>query len=97
MTTFRPIGAKLLVVPVPTEEKIGLIVVPQKSRKRESRATVVSLGPGMLCKDGTRWSMPAVEPGDLIAHSQGAGTEIWLDGIEHRVLRDDDVLAVLEA
>lgn len=101
---FQPIGAKLLVRPdeIPKDLMVGSILIPDTLKAKliqdsgGLKGTVVALGPGMLTKWGTRWPMPDCKPGDRILFSQYAGSEIQFKGAAHLVMRDDDVIGVIE-
>jgi co-chaperonin GroES (HSP10) len=94
------LGARVLVKPDPPESHYGRIIIPDSAKKHPGTGVVVALGPGMLCKDGTRWPMPDVKPGDRVVFSRDAKNVrqlVTIDGIEYQKMYDDDIVAVLEA
>ena len=94
------LGARILVRPDPIEDKIGLIFIPDNAKKPAATGVVAAMGPGMLCKDGTRWPMPDIKPGDRVVFTRDireVQARVKIDGVEYLKMFDDDVLAVLEA
>lgn len=96
---FHPIGSRVLVRPdKPADQSKGGIWFPQQAKKPTGSGIVLAIGPGMLCKDGTRWPMPDLKPGDHVIYDARAPfPRTTLNGEEALVLRDDTVLAVLES
>jgi chaperonin GroES len=93
---LRPLGTRVLVLPDdPDERSKGGIIIPDVAKERPARGTVIAVGPGMLMKNGERWPMPVV-PGEKVFYSKYAGQDVKLDDVWYRVLRDDDLYAVLE-
>lgn len=92
------LGARVLVRPDKADDRSkGGIWIPEKAKKPTGTGVVVALGPGMLKKDGTRWEMPDVKPGDRVVYSdKDPFPRVTLNGIEHLSMRDDSILAVLE-
>jgi chaperonin GroES len=68
--------------------------MPDTAKETPSRGNVVAAGPGKLADDGKRTAL-AVKAGDLVLFNKYAGTEISLDGEEHLVMREDDILAII--
>jgi chaperonin GroES len=68
---------------------------PIPPRRSPRRARVVAVGPGKTLENGTV-SEPGVKRGDRILFSKYAGTEISVEGVEHIIIREDDVLAIYE-
>lgn len=95
--TLQPVTAHVLIRPDALPEKVGRIFIPHTARHEEILATgvVVALGPGMPCKDGSRWPMPDVMPGDRVAY-RPSGNKIKLDDIDHEVVYDTALWAVIE-
>jgi chaperonin GroES len=92
---IRPLNTRIVIRPDDPEERSkGGIIIPDNLKERPARGTVVSKGPGMLMKTGSRWPMPPIENGDKVLYSKFAGTELKVDGVLHLVLRDDDIMAV---
>jgi chaperonin GroES len=94
--SFRPLSDRILVKPDVAEERVGRIIIPDAAKEKPARGVIVAMGPGVLHKNGGRMPMPDVRPGDRVYYSKYSGTEIKLDGAQHLVMREDDVMAVVE-
>ena len=93
--TIRPLGDKVVIKMVETEEttKSG-IVLPGTAKEKPQYACVVAVGPGGIV-DGKEVTME-IKVGDKVLLSKYAGTEVKLDGVEYTILRQSDILAVLD-
>ena len=93
---FRPLYDRVLVKRVKAEEKTtsGLIV-PDSAREKPLEATVIAVGSGRQNGDGSVTKM-SLTVGDMILFGKYTGDEIKLDGEDHIILREEDVLAVVE-
>ncbi|HUQ01900.1 MAG TPA: co-chaperone GroES [Kofleriaceae bacterium] len=92
----RPLQDRLLVRRVQEEEKTkGGIIIPDSAKERPLEGNVISVGSGKRLEDGTLIALD-VKAGDRILFGKYAGTEIKIDGIDHIILREDEVLGVLE-
>lgn len=92
------LGARLLIRPDAPDEKIGSIFIPDSSKKPAGTGIVVAMGPGMLCKDGSRWPMPDVKPGDRIVYGRDAREvqqKVKIEGVEYLKMYDDDILGIV--
>ncbi len=93
---IRPLHDRLVVQRVPEETKTsGGLFIPDSAKEKPARGKVVAVGQGKRDKDGKRIA-PDVKKGDEILFGKYAGTELKLEGEEHIVLREEEVLAVLE-
>ena len=72
------------------------IIIPDSAKEKPLQGTVVAVGNGKALEDGTLRALD-VKVGDTVLFSKYAGTEIKLDGEEHLMMREDDILGVLEA
>ena len=96
MANVTPLGDRILARRLePAEEVIGGIIIPDTAKEKPLEAKVVAVGAGRRNEDGERLPIE-VEIGDRILVTKYGGTEVKLDGVEHVILREDDVLAVLE-
>ena len=94
---FTPLNDRILVTRADGEEKsVGGIIIPDTAKEKPLKATNVAVGSGKLLKDGARRPVE-VKVGDLVLFGKYSGDEIKLDGIEHLILREDEVLAILES
>ena len=93
---LKPLNDRVLVKRLESEEKTaGGLYIPDTAKEKPSRGKVVAAGPGKLADDGKRTAL-AVKAGDLVLFNKYAGTEISLDGEEHLVMREDDILAIID-
>ncbi len=93
---YRPLGDRLLVKPNPSEEttKSG-IVLPDSAQEKPQEGTVISAGPGGKDDSGKVVAME-VKKGEIILYSKYSGTEVKIDGKEHLIIKESDVLAIVE-
>jgi chaperonin GroES len=93
---LKPLNDRILVKRLETEEKTaGGIYIPDSAKEKPMKGEVVAAGPGKLDEAGKRVK-PTVKAGDLVLFAKYAGTEINIDGEEHLVMREDDILAIVE-
>lgn len=94
---INPLGDRVVVKPMPQEETLasGIVIPDTASKERQDQGTVVSAGPGKLLENGQRAAMD-VKRGDKVLFTKYGPTEIKVDGKEYLVLREEDILAVLE-
>jgi len=98
MITVRPLHDRILVKRLEAESKTpGGLIIPDNAKEKPVEGLVVAVGNGTLTKDGTRVPLD-VKEGDRVLFSKYSGTEVKvvLDGGEHLILREDDVLAVVD-
>jgi len=92
----RPLQDRLLVRRIEESETTqGGIIIPDSAKERPLQGTVIAVGAGKRTDDGTLVA-PDVKAGDKVLFGKYAGTEIKLDGVEHLILREDEVLGVVE-
>ena len=92
---FTPLSDRILVKRVTQEEKSpGGIIIPDNAKEKPVEGTVVSVGTGKKLDDGTIRAVD-VKAGDKILFGKYSGTEIKLEGVEHVILREDDVLGTM--
>ncbi len=93
---IRPLDDRILIKRLEAEEKTaGGIVLPDTAKEKPQRGKVVAVGQGRLLEDGKRFP-PSVKPGDTVLFSKYAGTDIKIDGEEHTIMRESELLGVLE-
>lgn len=96
MMKVKPLQDRVLVKRIEEEEKTkGGIIIPDSAKEKPQEGLVVAVGDGRLLENGQRVPLQ-VKPGDKILFGKYAGTEIKIDGEEHLILREDDVLAIVE-
>ena len=92
---IRPLHDRILVKRIEGEEKTkGGIIIPDTAKEKPQEGRVVAVGPGRT-EDGKLIKLD-VKKGDRILFAKYAGTEIKLDGEEHIIMREEDVLGVIE-
>ena len=92
----KPLDDRVLITRTEKEEQTsGGIIIPDTAKEKSQEGKVVSVGPGKLDSVGKRIPME-VKKNDRILFSKYAGTDVKLDGVEHLILRQDDILAVIE-
>jgi chaperonin GroES len=93
---IRPLADRIVVKRVKEEEKTkGGIIIPDTAKEKPVEGMVVAVGNGKALKDGKVRPLD-VKEGNRILFGKYSGTEVKLDGEEHVILREDDILAVLE-
>jgi chaperonin GroES len=92
----RPLQDRILVRRTEEVEKTrGGIIIPDSAKERPLEGSVIAVGSGKRLEDGTLVKLD-VKAGDRILFGKYAGTEIKVDGVEHIIIREDEVLGVLE-
>ena len=93
---IRPLQDRILVKRLDEEEKTkGGIIIPDTAKEKPQEAQVVAVGTGKVAEDGTVRPLD-VAVGDRVLLGKYSGTEVNLDGEEHLIIREDDVLGILE-
>ena len=96
MAKFRPLLDRILVKRTAAEEKTkGGIIIPDSAKEKPIEGEVIAVGNGKVLDDG-KSRAPDVKVGDRILFGKYSGTEIKIEGEEHVILREDEVLGVLE-
>lgn len=95
MPTVRPLGDRLLVKRVESETKTkGGIIIPDTAKEKPQEALVVAVGPGAVRQDGSRREL-LVKAGDRVLFAKYGGTEVKIDGQDHLILGESDILGVI--
>ena len=90
---LRPLDDRIVVEPVSAESKTaGGIVLPDTAQEKPQRGKVLATGPGKLLDSGNRGELSVVV-GDEVIFGKYGGTEIEIDGLEVKILRESDILA----
>ena len=93
---IRPLGDRILVKSVKEEEKSkGGIIIPDTAKEKPQEGKVVAVGKGKMTEQG-KLLTPDVKAGDKILFGKYSGSEVRIEGEEHLILREDDILGVLE-
>jgi len=92
---IKPLGDRVLVKRIKEEDKTkGGIIIPDTAKEKPQEGKVVAVGKGKVAEDG-KLIAPEVKAGDKILFGKYSGSEIKLDGEEHVVLREDDILGII--
>jgi chaperonin GroES len=93
---IRPLQDRILVKRVAEEEKTkGGIIIPDTAKEKPVEGKVVAVGRGKVADDGS-FREPDVKKGDIVLFGKYSGTEVKIDGEEHLIMREDDILGVIE-
>jgi chaperonin GroES len=93
---IRPLHDRLIVKRLEEEAKTkGGIIIPDSAKEKPIEGKVIAVGEGKLNKDGKKIPL-GVKKGDRILFARYAGTEVKIDGEEHLMMREDEVLAIIE-
>jgi chaperonin GroES len=93
---IKPLADRVLVIRIDEEEKTaGGIIIPDTAKEKPQEGKVVAVGPGKVNDKGERVPM-AVKKNNRILFGKYAGNEIKIDGVDHLIMREDDILGILE-
>lgn len=93
---IRPLHDRILVRRLEEEEKTkGGIIIPDSAKEKPMEGEVISVGKGRKTEDGKVIKLD-VKPGDRVLFSKYAGTDVKIDGVEHLIMREDDILGIIE-
>jgi chaperonin GroES len=93
----RPLHDRLIVQRVDEgEQQIGGIIIPDSAKEKPQKGKVLAVGDGKITEEGKRIPLD-VRPGNLILFGKYSGQEIKLDGAEYLIVKEDEVLAVIDA
>ena len=92
----RPLHDRILIQRLEEgEQKVGGIIIPDTAKEKPQQGKVIAAGTGKVRDDGTR-QLPDVKAGDRILFGKYSGQEIKLDGEDYLIMREDEVLGVIE-
>jgi len=93
---IQPLGDRVVVLRIGEEEKTaGGIIIHDTAKEKPQEGKVIAAGPGKVGEDGKRLPMD-VKKGNRVLFGKYAGTEIEIDGVEHLIMREEDILGVIE-
>ena len=87
---IKPFADRVLILPAPAEEKVGGIIIPDTAKEKPLRGKVVAAG------NGTKDEEMILKEGDTVLYGKYAGTELEYEGTKYLMMRQSDVLAVIE-
>ena len=92
---FRPLHDRVLVRRIEEDEKVGSIIIPDTAKEKPQRGEVIAVGAGARNEDGKVVALD-VKKGDKILFGKWSGTEITLDGEELLIMKESDILGIIE-
>jgi chaperonin GroES len=95
---LKPLGDRVIVQPIEKEEETfagGALVLPETAKEKPQQGMIIASGPGKRDEDGERVAMD-VEEGQRVLYAKYAGTEIKIDGQKLLILKESDILAIVE-
>jgi chaperonin GroES len=93
---IKPLGDRVLILGMDKEKKTkGGILIPDTAEEKPQEGKVIAVGTGKMNEKGKRFSLN-VKKGDRVLFGKYAGDEIKVDGVEHLIMREDDILAIQE-
>ena len=93
---IKPLQDRVIVKRLEEEEKTaGGIIIPDSAKEKPQQGQIMAVGPGKVLEGGTKVDM-TVKKGDLVLFGKYAGSEVKLDGEEVLIMREDDILGVIE-
>jgi chaperonin GroES len=96
MMKIKPLQDRIVIKRIEEEEKTkGGIIIPDSAKEKPQEGRVVAIGDGKTLETGKKAPL-TVKPGDKILFGKYSGTEIKIDGVEHLIMREEDVLAIVE-
>ena len=87
---IKPLADRVLITPAPAEEKIGGIIIPDTAKEKPLQGTVAAVG------NGTKDEEMVLKKGDQVLYGKYSGTELEVEGTKYLIMRQSDVLAVVE-
>jgi len=93
---IKPLNDRVLVLRIEQEAKTsGGIIIPDTAKEKPQEGKVVGVGPGKVDENGKRIPLE-VKANDRVLFGKYSGTEIKIDGVEHLIMREDDILAIVQ-
>ncbi|HET9236487.1 MAG TPA: co-chaperone GroES [Oligoflexus sp.] len=92
----RPLQDRVVIKPLTAETKTASgIIIPDNAQEKPVEGQVIGVGNGRVLKDGSVVK-PDVKVGDRVLYSKYAGNEIKIDGVDHLIMREEDILAIVD-
>jgi chaperonin GroES len=92
---IKPLGDRVLVMRIEEEVKKGGIIIPDTAKEKPQQGEVIAVGPGRTDEKGKRIPMD-VKKGDKILFAKYAGSEVKMGSDEYIIMREDDILGIME-
>lgn len=95
MSNIQPLYDRIVIKPIEAEEKsAGGILIPDNAKEKPTKGEVVAVGEGKALDNGSVRA-PKVKAGDVVIYGQYAGSAYKAEGIEYKIVREDDILAIV--
>jgi chaperonin GroES len=92
---LKPLEDRIIIKPLDAEEKTsGGIIIPDNAKEKPQKGEVIAVGPGKFSDTGRRIEI-TLKKGDTVLYGKYSGTEIKIEGEEHLIMRESDVLAII--
>jgi len=96
MAKIKPLQDRVIVKRIEAEEKTASgIIIPDTAKEKPQEGEIIAVGPGKVLDNGTKVEL-SVKPGDRVLFSKYAGTDVKIDGKEYLIMREDDILGIIE-
>ena len=96
MSNLKPLYDRVVVKPVEAEEKsAGGILIPDNAKEKPTKGEVVAVGEGKFVEATGNVRAPKVKVGDIVIYGQYAGSAYKAEGVEYKIIKEDDVLAIV--
>ena len=93
---IRPLQDRIIVKRVEEEEKTkGGIIIPDTAKEKPMEGEIIAVGTGKILENGKKQPLE-VKSGDRVLFSKYAGTDIKINGVEHLIMKEDDILGIIE-
>ena len=93
---IRPLQDRIIVKSIEEEEKTkGGIIIPDTAKEKPIEGEVIAVGTGKILENGTKQPLE-VKAGDRVLFGKYGGTEVKIDGVEYLIMREDDILGIIE-
>ena len=93
---IRPLNDRILVKRLEEEQTTaGGIIIPDSAKEKPAEGEIIAVGPGKLNEKGERTAMD-VKSGDIVLFSKYGGTDVKIEGEDYLIMREDDILGVVE-
>ena len=93
---IRPLQDRIIVKRIEEQERTkGGIIIPETAKEKPMEGEVIAVGSGKILENGTKQTLE-VKEGDRILFGKYAGTEVKIDEVEHLIMREDDILGIIE-
>jgi chaperonin GroES len=95
-TTLAPLDDRVVVLPDTADDRTESgIYLPEAAKEKPQTGKVIAVGPGKLTDTGERGKL-SVKKGDTVLYGKYAGSEVDVDGVEHKIMRESELLAIIE-